>query len=149
MYAKLASWIGDKAWVRPIAARVLPPVDRLLARWGRQATPWPTAILTTVGRRSSKWHRTPLYFVLHDGSIAVIATNFGRADPDWSLNLAANPRCTVELRGSTSRHMARLAGHEEWEPIFRRFVGFYPPYAAYLERAGRDIPIWILEREEA
>jgi deazaflavin-dependent oxidoreductase (nitroreductase family) len=144
-YAKLARSIGDKTWFRPVATRILPPLDKQLARLGWRSTPWPTLLLVTVGRTSGCEHETPLYFVDDGGTLAVIATNYGRQEPDWSKNLRANPRTEVILRRATSRHTARLARPDEWQRIFAKFVHFYPGYITYREQAGRDIPIWILE----
>lgn len=144
VYATLAASIGDRRWFRPIATGVLPVVDRLLGRVGWRSTPWPTLLLTTTGRTTGKDRRAPLYFVDHEGDMAVIATNYGRAEPQWSRNLDAMPKCEVTLRRRTTDFTARRARHQEWEPIFERFADFYPGYRTYIERADRDVPIWIL-----
>lgn len=145
MYARLASWVGDKRWFRPVVRRVLPPVDKMLARAGWRATPWPTLILATRGRSSGRRHETPLYFVEHAGSEAVIGSNYGNDEPDWSLNLRSDPRCTIRMNRRQAKAQARLAHTDEWQPVFEKFAAFYPNYRNYLERADRAVPIWVLE----
>lgn len=145
-YARFARWVGDKPWFRPVARNVLPVVDRVLGRVGLRATPWPTMILTTTGRRSGEARETPLYFVDHLGRPAVIGTNYGKTvEPNWSLNLRHDSTCVIKTGRRTEHRRARLATSDEWEPIFARFAAFYPAYRDYRERAGRDIPIWVFE----
>ena len=146
LYASLARWVGDKPWFRPVARNVLPAVDRFLGRVGLRATPWPTMILTTTGRKSGDPRDTPLYFVDPLGNPAVIGTNYGRpVEPHWSLNLRNDASCSIKNGRHTTQRRARLATAGEWEPIFAKFAAFYPSYRAYRERAGRDIPIWVFE----
>jgi deazaflavin-dependent oxidoreductase (nitroreductase family) len=144
MYARFGRWVGDKGWFRPIATRVVPALDRALGRLGWRVTPWPTLLLTTFGRTGTA-HTTPLYFVDHGDALAVIASNYGRHEPDWSLNLRRHPYCEVLLRRHRQPRRARPADGDEWQSLFDRFAGFYPHYAAYRDRAGRPIPIWVLQ----
>ena len=147
MYARIARSIGDKPWFRPVARNLLPVADRALVKLGLRATPWPTLNLTTMGRSSGQARTTPLYFVEDGDHLVVVATNYGRQEPDWSRNLRHDPTCTVLLRRRSSPATARLAGREQSAELFARFVEFYPPYQQYRERADRDIPIWLLTRE--
>jgi deazaflavin-dependent oxidoreductase (nitroreductase family) len=141
---RLAAWIGDKPWFRPIATEVVPRVDRALAGLGWRATPWPTLLLTTT-RRSGHPHSTPLYFVDHGNTLAIIASNYGRAEPVWSHNLRRASDCVIKLHRRDEERTARLATDQEWESLFTAFAAFYPAYVAYRQRAGRHIPIWVLE----
>jgi len=149
MYARFARWVGDKPWFRPLARRALPPVDKQLVKVGLHATPWPTLNLTTIGCATGKPRTVPLYFVEHGDDLAVIASNYGRAEPQWSRNLRRDRACKVLLRRNTTSAIARLATPEEWHDLFDRFTDFYPPYQQYLERAHRLIPIWVLSRSDA
>lgn len=144
-YADVARAIGDKPWFRPVARKVLPVVDKVLVRMGWRATPWPTLLLTTLGRKTGTARNAPLYFVETNGGPAVLATNYGQQEPAWSHNLRANQNCQVTLRRATNEHRARLATTDEWSLLFERFAEFYPAYRTYLERAERDVPMWILE----
>ncbi len=124
-------------------------VDRALVPLGLRAAPWPTLLLTTTGRVSGKDRKTPLFFIDADDGPAVAATNYGRHEPDWSRNLRANPACRTTSRRQTRRAVARAANPAEFESLFARFVEFYPSYEDYRARAGREVPIWILEERDA
>ena len=141
----MARTVGDQTWFRPIAQRLLPFADKILVPIGLRSSPWRTLLLTTVGRNSGLERQAPLYFVRAGTGVAVIGTNYGGEEPNWSKNLVASPLCSMTLDKHTSRRHARLATEAEFEPIFERFVEFYPTYEDYRQRAGRDIPIWILE----
>ncbi|MBT8199893.1 MAG: nitroreductase family deazaflavin-dependent oxidoreductase [Acidimicrobiia bacterium] len=144
-YARLAARIGDRRWFRPVSLFLLPMVDRVLVPLGMRAGPWPTLLLTSTGRVSGKERKTPLFFVETNAGPAVIATNYGRHEPDWSQNLRSDPVCTIMLARQTRPAVARAATPDEGDDLFSRFVAFYPTYVNYRERARRDIPIWILE----
>ncbi len=141
----LTRWIGDQTWLRPVAPLVS-PVDRaLLGKFGRRITPFPTPLLTTIGRNSGKAVATPLWYLEEGRELAVIASNFGRHEPDWSWNLRANPTCTVKIRRKTTPYRARPAEGEAWDRYLEGFAEFYPTYLDYIALAGREVPIWVLE----
>ncbi len=144
-YARVAKAIGDRPWFRPISRGLVPVLDKVLVPLGLRSTPWPTLVLATIGRKSGEERKAPLFYVEVDGGVAVPATNYGGAEPNWSKNLRANPRCQVTLDRQTTHRIARPAAEEDEDAIFQRFADFYPVYDVYRERAGRDIPIWILE----
>ncbi len=55
-------------------------------------------LLTTTGRRTGDRHTTPMMFHREDGRLFVIASNVGAPrDPDWCVNLRADPAVTVEV----------------------------------------------------
>lgn len=143
MYGSFVRWVGDKPWFRPVARGVLPKVDTVLLRWGWRATPFATLLLTCTGHQSGQDHHAPLYYLEDDGYV-VIATNYGRAEPDWSRNLAAQPLSTVKVGRRTMASRAEPVSGEEWSHYLSRFAEFYPTYRDYVARAGRDIPMWRL-----
>lgn len=144
-YRSLTCWIGDRPWFRPIATKVLPRLDaRLLRIRGWQATPFPTLLLTTTGVRSGDPHESPLWYLEEDGYV-VIASNYGRGEPDWSRNLRVDSQCSVRVGRITGSARARVVDDDEWDRHFEDFAAFYPSYRDYVERAGRQIPIWKLQ----
>lgn len=143
-YARFIRWVGDKPWFRPVARTLLPKVDAVLLRsLGWRATPFPTLLLTTTGHQSGQAHQAPLYYLEDDGFV-VIATNYGRHEPDWSRNLAATPSCSVRLGSSEVAAEAREVPADRWHHYLERFADFYPSYYDYAARAGREIPMWRL-----
>ena len=145
LYAGLTRWVGTQRWLLP-AVTLVGPVDRLLLRkFGRRITPFPTLLLTTTGRKSGETVDAPLWYLKDGSGLVVIASNFGRHEPDWSLNLRGEPGCVVKIRRKTTGHMARLAEGTNWDRYLAEFAEFYPTYRDYIARAGRDVPIWVLE----
>jgi deazaflavin-dependent oxidoreductase (nitroreductase family) len=143
-YRSFAGWVGDKPWFRPVSSRLVPMVDTALLRSrGWRVTPFPTLLLTTAGHQTGRPHHSPLYYLEDDGFV-VIASNYGRAEPQWSRNLAGNPVCSVRVgrRGIAAR--ANRVAEEHWTRYLEQFAAFYPPYRDYVARAGRQVPIWKL-----
>jgi deazaflavin-dependent oxidoreductase (nitroreductase family) len=132
----------------------LPPVDRTLTRLsdGRTSAPKllvgvPVLTLTTTGRRSGRPRRTQLVGIPVSDTLAVLGTNFGRADtPAWVHNLEADPRATVSHRGTTVDVTARHATLEERTVVLARSASIYGGYLKYLERiSARDVRIFLLD----
>ncbi len=144
VYQAFARWAGDKTWFRPVATGLVPKLDAaLLQSGGRYISPFPTLLLTTVGHRSGRPHRAPLYYLQDDGYV-VIASNYGRREPDWSRNLAVDPFCTITVRRMSLAARALLVPDDLRPGYIERFAGFYPSYRDYVARAGREIPVWNL-----
>ena len=136
--------LGGGRWVSSVVAPVLGRLDAAMMHRGHQLTPFPTLLLHTTGRRSGDVHESPLWYVRDGDDYVVIATNFGRDEPDWSLNLRADSSCRL-LDGSDEFEVlaARVAG-DDWDRLFDEFAAFFPPYRGYLDRAGRTVPMWRL-----
>ena len=78
---------------------------RMVARSGA------VAILGTTGAKTGKRRRVPVGIVRRpDGSVVIAAGGDGRA---WSANLRANPRCTLDGKGSRGTYQATLLAGEE------------------------------------
>ncbi len=111
-FTKAASTTFARRWLGP---KVLSRVDRRfftatrggLLSLGSRA--YPTLLLTTTGHRTGKPHTVPLFFLEHDGSLIVVASNYGRADhPGWSANLLRDPVGRVQTREASWKVQARL-----------------------------------------
>jgi deazaflavin-dependent oxidoreductase (nitroreductase family) len=111
----------------------------------------PVVRLVTTGARSGLPRIAPLVGVPVDGGLLVIGSNFGqRAVPGWAVNLARDPRASVEHRASRTAVRAQsLAGVAATEALATA-ARVYPPFVTYVERLRqhRDVPIFLL-REEA
>jgi len=114
---------------------------RLGQRWdGRDV-----AFITTTGRRTGRPHTTPLACIRHRDGVAVVASNGGsdRA-PDWWLNLQRHPLAEVDLGGTKSTVLARLADDAEQEPLADSFSRAYPRFERYRRRSRRFMPVVVL-----
>lgn len=130
-------------------------VERYEASGGTEATTlretgMPVVVLTMHGAQSGKLRKVPLMRVEHGGRYAAVASQGGAPrHPQWYWNLRADPH--LELQdGPTRRDMVarELSGAEkaEW---WERCVAAFPPYADYQARAGREIPVFVLEPDDA
>jgi len=146
------SW--RRAWWRLAVQRTLTWVHIRLyrlteGRIGHQLGPLPNLLLTTTGRRSGLPRTSILTYTTDGGRLALIASNFGsRTAPQWYRNLQARPQATVQLMGRRWVVRARAAGAAERASIWAAALAIWPSYAEYAQRAGREIPIVVLEREQ-
>jgi deazaflavin-dependent oxidoreductase (nitroreductase family) len=125
-------------------------VESYLATDGEQGYWWkpgvPTLLLTTVGRRSGRAYRTPLIFGRDGDRLVVVASKGGDpAHPDWYLNLLAEPRVRVQVRGDVFEARARTAGPTEKQALWRMMAQIWPPYDEYQASTDRQIPLVVLE----
>jgi deazaflavin-dependent oxidoreductase (nitroreductase family) len=76
----------------------------------------------------------------------LIASNFGNHHaPSWYYNLKAHAEALIEIEGQRFELKAREILDEEYERLWKLAVAFYPGYAQYRKRAGRHIPLLLLE----
>jgi deazaflavin-dependent oxidoreductase (nitroreductase family) len=83
-----------------------------------------------------------------DGArLLVIASNIGAPrHPDWYLNLAANPRVTVEVGEETYEASAATAEGEERERRWPMVKESSPFFADHEASTSRTIPVVVLTR---
>ena len=106
----------------------------------------PVIVLTFKGAKSGKLRKTPLMRIEHDGTYAVVASNAGApTHPFWYRNIVANP--IVELQDGAVKHdmRAREVFGEEKNEWWERADAAYSEFPAYRARAGREIPVLVLE----
>lgn len=102
-------------------------------------------VVTVRGVRSGRPRRIPLMRVENDGRYAAVASKGGSAKlPAWYHNLKANPEVQLQdlttIGDFTARELLARSG-----PLVDRAVQAFEPYAGYAERAGRLIPVFLLE----
>ena len=105
-------------------------------------------LLTTPGRRTGLPRSTCVRYLETGGGLLVWGTGSGSPqDPDWFCNLRASPTADVQLR---SVHLAvrprELLGAAR-DAVWRDTVlAQAPEVEKYARRAGRTIPVAVLER---
>ena len=107
----------------------------------------PIVLVTNVGAKSGKLHKTALMRVEHDGEYLIVASKGGSHDhPRWYYNVRAHPH--VERQDGAAKHdyVARELEGAERETWWARAVEAYPPYAEYQTRTDRLIPVFLLTR---
>jgi len=110
---------------------------------------WTVIQLTTTGAKSGLGRMSPLVGLMDGEKIAVIASNLGRAHrPGWYYNLRAHPECNVQWNGKSSMYIARQISGDEYEKYWKLALSYFAGYEKYEERAGRRIPIMMLEPKD-
>jgi deazaflavin-dependent oxidoreductase (nitroreductase family) len=154
MFRRLQLMITHLSATRPGAWFVrtcIQPFDRFVlwisgGRLGIVSLFYTTLVLITTGARSGMQRRTPLIFFPDGSRLVLVASNFGRPHhPGWYYNVLANPQVHVNIYGHTFSCRAREASGIEYLELWERAVRYYPGFATYARRAGRTVPIVVLD----
>jgi deazaflavin-dependent oxidoreductase (nitroreductase family) len=106
----------------------------------------PVCLLSHTGRRSGRVRTTPLLFLADGDRVVVVASQGGLPrDPQWYLNVRANPQVTVQVRGEVRPMRARTATAQERSELWPRLVALYADFDAYQSWTDRVIPVVICE----
>jgi deazaflavin-dependent oxidoreductase (nitroreductase family) len=107
----------------------------------------PVIALTTIGRKSGQPRTSMLTVPVVDGDMMVIvgSKGGGPTDPLWIGNIKANPDVEILYEGRKRKMRAHIATPEERERLWPRCVESYKGYTSYQKRAGREIPLAVLE----
>jgi deazaflavin-dependent oxidoreductase (nitroreductase family) len=108
---------------------------------------WNIIQLATLGAKTGKPYTVILIGIMDGERIALIGSNFGRANnPAWYYNLKKNPVCEAQLGGVSRKYTARETEGTERETYWRMAVSHYQGYEKYKQRASqRHIPVILLE----
>jgi deazaflavin-dependent oxidoreductase (nitroreductase family) len=106
----------------------------------------PVLALTTTGRRTGRLRSTALAYLRHGNAYAVGALNLGsERDPEWALNLRAEPAAWVDVEGRRIAVRAREAIGDEAEQLWAGFIRQLPQVANTRRIADRHVPVFVLE----
>jgi deazaflavin-dependent oxidoreductase (nitroreductase family) len=116
-------------------------------RVGRSPFGMPAVELHTIGRKTGQRRSNLLTAPLHDENRVVLIASKGGDDrnPDWYLNLVANPDVEVTIAGETRPMRARTASPDEKTQLWPEVIRVYKGYDSYRRRTERDIPVIICE----
>jgi deazaflavin-dependent oxidoreductase (nitroreductase family) len=126
-------------------------VKRYIETDGAEGYDWkngaPILILTTKGRKTGQERTNALIFQPHGEDYLIVASRAGSDKPPaWYLNLVAEPRVIVQVKGDRFAANARTATAEEKPELWQTMTAVWPDYDAYQTRTDRDIPVVVLER---
>ena len=137
--------------MRKLSIKLLSAVHLFLyrvsgGRIGNRLAGMPILLLETTGRKSGKARVVPLGY-LKDGPCYVLIGSNGGQDkhPNWILNLRANARGTVQIRGNRVQVKAEQADPNSRSRLWAELIEQAPVYEKYRKRTGREIPVVILE----
>jgi deazaflavin-dependent oxidoreductase (nitroreductase family) len=100
-------------------------------------------LLTTTGRKSGELRTVPIGAARDDAdNLLLFASNMGSPkDPDWYLNLAADPHVTIEITGASWETDAEILDGDARDDAYNRWIEMAPHVAGHQEKAGRRIPM--------
>jgi deazaflavin-dependent oxidoreductase (nitroreductase family) len=106
-------------------------------------------LLTTRGRKSGKLRRTALIYGRDGDNYLLVASNGGAArHPLWYLNLVEHPEVELQVGADKFAARARNANTQEKPRLWHLMSKLFPQYDKYrvkASKAGRDIPLVIVE----
>lgn len=102
--------------------------------------------ITTLGRRSKEWRRTPLLAAPDSGGWIIAGSNAGQEKvPGWVFNVREHQTGTLEADGATfSVTFVELVG-EEASIAYRLLAERWSAYAMYERNIRRTIPVFRAE----
>jgi len=114
---------------------------------GKKGYGMPVVELHTTGRKSGQDRTTVLTSPLqYDGTWVVVASKGGNdRNPEWYLNLVADPNVEIHVDGKVHKLRARTATAEEKAELWPKILAAHKGYANYQTKTTRDIPVVICE----
>jgi deazaflavin-dependent oxidoreductase (nitroreductase family) len=106
----------------------------------------PCVILWTRGRHSGTVRKSPLMRVTDGERYAVIASMGGAPKhPVWYLNLAADPKVSLQDGPDLKDYTARVVEGAERDEWWKRATDVWPAYDEYQTKTDRQIPVVVLD----
>lgn len=121
---------------------------RLDGRWAAGRKGVHVLLVTTPGRRTGTPRSTCVRFLHSDGGLVVWGTGSGAPrDPDWFQNLRAADLADVQVGADRFRARPQeLVGAERDTMWNDTVLAQAPEVAKYARKAGRTIPVAVLQR---
>jgi len=114
-------------------------------RIGHRAGSLTNLLLTTTGRKSGEKRSCPVAYFEDGNRFVMIASNGGNEKhPVWYLNLAAEPRATIEVGPRRVEVVASAAQADERARLWGAAVRVNSQFAVYESITSREIPVVIL-----
>jgi F420H(2)-dependent quinone reductase len=99
-------------------------------------------LVTHRGRRSGRTFTTPLLHVQDGPDLVVAASNGGiDCEPQWWLNLQADPHGEVEVRGRRWPVTATEVADEDRTALWQALMAKCPTYDDYQSKVSRRIAL--------
>jgi F420H(2)-dependent quinone reductase len=99
-------------------------------------------LLTHRGRTSGRSYTKPVLHVRDGDDFVVAASNGGiDAEPQWWLNLQADPHAVVEVRGRRTEVVASAVPEEERQRLWDALMAKCPTYDTYQASVSRRISL--------
>ena len=139
----------DETPIDPESGWVADHVKLYVESGGAEGHHWqpgvPTLLLTTRGKKSGAARRTALIYGM-DGDDYVVMASYGGApaNPDWYLNLEADPEVVIQVGPDVMAGTARTAGPDERDRLWTVMTDIWPDYDEYATKTSREIPLVVI-----
>lgn len=108
----------------------------------------PVLVLTMRGRKSGNEISTCLNYAEADGGYIVVGSFAGFAsDPNWALNLEADPHATVTIHEQSRSVVALKVTGEERAALWPLIAAKFPLWGHFQSHCSREFPVFLLEPE--
>lgn len=99
--------------------------------------------ITTLGRRSGEWRRTPLLAIPDSGGWGIAGSNAGQEEiPGWVFNVRAHDQGKIEIDGEESEAVFTEVQGEEAARIYTGLGDAWSSYRMYQRNIVREIPVF-------
>lgn len=106
----------------------------------------PILLLRHTGPVTGRRRTTPLMYLAVGDGYAVFATFGGSPRPPmWFHDVERDPEVTVEVGTDVLPATARVTDGAERDSVWREQTGLVPTFADFQTRAGRRIPVVVLD----
>jgi deazaflavin-dependent oxidoreductase (nitroreductase family) len=134
---RAATWVSKHA-----AAAHTALLRRTGGRLGNRFRGGDVVLLTHRGRRSGRTFTTPLLYVEDGPDLVVAASNGGiDAEPQWWLNMQADPHGEVEVRGRRRPVTASVVDDGDRARLWAALMARCPTYDDYQAKVSRRIAL--------
>jgi F420H(2)-dependent quinone reductase len=134
---RAATWVS-----KHVAAGHTALLRRTGGRLGNRFRGGDVVLLTHRGRRSGRTFSTPLLYVEDGPDLVVAASNGGiDAEPQWWLNLQADPHGEVEVRGRRRPVTATVVDEGDRARMWAALMARCPTYDDYQAKVSRRISL--------
>ena len=102
--------------------------------------------ITTLGRKSGEWRRTPLLAVAIDGGWGIAGSNAGQEKiPGWVYNVEAHDRGQIEVDGQIHEAVFTRISGDLSSQIYQGLISQWSAYEMYQRNIQREIPIFLVK----
>jgi deazaflavin-dependent oxidoreductase (nitroreductase family) len=105
--------------------------------------------ITTLGRRSGEWRRTPLLAIPDSGGWGIAGSNAGQEEiPGWVFNVRAHDQGKIEIDGEVSEAVFTEVQGEEAARIYTGLGDAWSSYRMYQRNIVREIPVFRVTKHD-
>lgn len=102
--------------------------------------------ITTLGRKSGQWRRTPLLGVRVDDGWGIAGSNAGQERiPGWVFNVRENPAGTIQIDDDVFECTFTEVDGDQARDIYERLGNTWSSYRMYERNIQRDIPVFVAQ----